>query len=383
MSKKDESNKYEKDWVACDVESHYFGTDRKHSKKEKKLAIAKDRSKYKKTDQAKLQKSQKQKAYIPTDQDRRGRVISIKPEGFFVENETSSEIIVCSLKGALKKEKNLSKNLVTVGDFVLYNEVNKTITYIEPRKSLLSRADNLSRRKEQFIAANVDQVIITVSVVSPEIKPFLIDRYIIAAVKGNLTPIIVVNKIDLLQDETKENPLIEVQKEIYEEVLAAYTKAKISIIGVSVVTGEGLEDLKKIMQGKTSVFSGQSGVGKSSLINIICGTELRTGEIVSKTKKGSHTTTTTKLIQLSFGGWCVDTPGVKSFGVWDLKKNELKSYFTEIEKYGQSCKYQDCSHIQEEDCAVIKAVEEGKISLLRYQSYQMLLQDLEEEYLRR
>ena len=124
-------------------------------------------------------------------------------------------------------------------------------------------------------------------------------------------------------------------------------------------------------------------MGKSSLINAVTGKDLRTGEIVSKTQKGSHTTTTAQLIPLEFGGWCIDTPGIKSFGVWDLKREEIEEYFPEIHQCGLDCKFPDCRHLNETDCAVMKAVEEEKISALRYESYQILIESLSQEHLRR
>lgn len=366
-----------------DFEDGDFRDRRKEKKLERKLASANDRSKYKKTDQDKYLKSVAKANEAKLDKDNllEGRVLSIMPQGIVVDHE--GHTIICILKGLLKKEKTLSKNLVTVGDFVLFEKASENegvIAHVKPRHSILSRADNLSRRKEQLIAANIDQVLITTSVVDPELKPPLIDRYIIATDKGNMTPIIIVNKIDLLSEDTEQ---AEVERIMYEELLKAYAKAGVKVIPVSTRTGEGLEELRQVMRNKASVFSGQSGVGKSSLINAITGMDLRVGETVEKTKKGSHTTTTTQLIPLEFGGWCIDTPGIKSFGVWNLDKDEIEAYFPEIHTCGLDCKFVDCTHSHEENCAVLKAVEEETISPMRYESYQALMQTINDEHVRR
>lgn len=242
----------------------------------------------------------------------------------------------------------------------------------------------MSRRKEQLIAVNIDQAIITVSVVNPPLKSSIIDRYIIATHKGGMEPLIVINKIDLLEKAEEYDPiLLDQEKELYEEAVRAYADAGIPLIGVSTVTNQGIEDLKRAMHDKASVFSGQSGVGKSSLINSVTGLNLRIGEIVEKTKKGAHTTTTTQLIPLESGGWCIDTPGIKSFGVWNLDREEVEAYFTEIHDCGMHCKFADCTHTHEEQCAVLKALDENKLSPLRYESYQALRQSVSEEHLRR
>lgn len=375
-----------KRWVGCEVEDHFFGDDRKLSKSERKMAIANDRSKYKKTDQAKFLKSEELHKNIKLAKESlfKGRVLSIVPQGFIVEHEESR--YVCTLRGLLKKDKSQFKNLVTVGDFVLFEkcaEEEGLIAHVEPRQTILSRADNLSRRKEQLIAANIDQVLITLSVVSPPLKPFLADRYIIAAQKGGMEPIIVINKVDLFADENMEPHLRESEKELYEEFLNAYKKADVRVITASVVEKNGLEELKKVMREKASVFSGQSGVGKSSLINAITGKDLRVGGIVLRTQKGSHTTTKAQLIPLEGGGWCIDTPGIKSFGVWDLKKEDVEQYFTEIHQKGKFCKYPDCTHRHEEDCAVKIALDDEEISPLRYDSYIFLIESLSQDHLRR
>lgn len=363
-------------WVACDIEDAYFGDDRKIHRQERKQKKAKDRSKFKKTDWEKHQKRSvtSEFEHLPI-----GRVLSITSQGILVDYQ--GELFICSLRGVLKKERHLNKNLVTVGDFVRFEKSadgEGSIAQIEPRKSLLSRADNLSRKKRQLLAANIDLVLITGSVVVPELKPTLIDRYIIAAQKGGMQPVVLINKIDLLKAPENLG-----QKELFEELKKAYEKAKIPLIAVSAETNEGLEELKAIMKDKTSVFSGQSGVGKSSLINKLTSLSLKTAKAVERTKKGAHTTTTANLIPLEFGGFCIDTPGISSFGIFDLKPEEIESFFSEIHELGQFCKFPNCVHQHEEGCAVIQAVEQEEISPLRYQSYLTLRERISEDHLRR
>lgn len=373
--------KLPKRWVGCDMEAAYFGEDRKSGKANRKMASAKDRSQYKKTDQR--QQAKQQKEFVAGEELQRGRVLSIASQGIIVESDGKN--YTCTLRGVLKKEKTQFKNLVTVGDFVLFEASDNHegfIAHVEPRRTVLSRAENLSRRKEQLIAANIDQVIITVSVVSPELKPPLVDRYIIATQKGGMIPVIAVNKIDLLAN-TNDDPYIEREKELFQAFLQAYEAAEIRVIAVSVETGEGIDKLKEAMKDKASVFSGQSGVGKSSLINAVTGKDLRIGDLVGKTNKGSHTTTTAQLIPLDIGGWCIDTPGIKSFGVWDLDKEVVEHYFPEIFHCGAQCKFPDCSHLHEVDCAVVAAVEKGEISWMRYESYQSLMHSVSEDHFRR
>jgi len=371
-----------KRWREHSEESNFFGQDRKSEKYARKLASAKDRSKYKKTDLRKQSKSKEIKSI--NEELERGRVLSIASQGIFVD--VRGEIVTCTLRGVLKKDKTLAKNLIVVGDFVRFERTSAgegLIEHIEPRRSLLSRAENLSRKKEQLIAANIDQVLITVSVALPALKPSLVDRYIIAAQKGDMEPIIVINKIDLLESEDEDKATLEQERALYGEMLKAYQIAGIPVISVSTKTGQGIDLLKEAMKDKVSVFSGQSGVGKSSLINTMTGHELRVGELVEKTQKGSHTTTTAHLIPLEFGGWCIDTPGIKSFGVWNLDKEEVEHHFPEIFTCGHQCRFPDCSHTGEEECAVIDAVEKGKISPLRYESYCALMQSISRDHFRR
>lgn len=380
----EDQSKTPRRWIGCPIEEEYIKDDRKEGKKQRKMALAKDRSKYKKTDVKKYHQSleKSREAKISKQEWLEGRVLSILPQGIVVD--WNGQRISCVLKGLMKKDRTQAKNLVAVGDFVLFEQTNENegiIAQVQPRRSILSRADNLSRRKEQLIAVNIDQVLITVSVVNPPLKPPLIDRYIIATRKGNMVPVILINKMDLLLKEG--DFAVDCERELYQELVKAYAAIGIPVIPISTVDGIGLKELREVMQDKASVFSGQSGVGKTSLINFVTGLDLRIGDTVERTKKGSHTTTSTQLIPLEFGGWCVDTPGIKSFGVWDLKKEEVEGYFTEIHACGQQCKFPNCTHTHEEDCAVQQALEAEQLSPVRYDSYQALMESVKEEHVRR
>ena len=361
-----------------DLEEEYGFRQRKEQRKERRIASAKDRSQYKKSDLDKKTGEGEMHPNIKIDPEKlkKGRVLSLVSQDITVESE--GELYTCVLRGLLKRDVSRQKNLVAVGDIVQFEETGSQmglIAHVETRKSVLARADNLSRRRQQIIAANVDQVLITVSIETPPLKPFLVDRYIIAAEKGGMAPVIVVNKIDLLEESEDQG--------LFEEMLRSYEAVDIPVLSVSAELGEGIDALREVMKDKVSVFSGQSGVGKSSLINIIAGLDLVTKETVKKTRKGSHTTTSAKLIQLDFGGWCVDTPGIKSFGVWDLEQEEVEAYFSEIHDVGQGCRFSSCTHTHEPECAVQAAVEAEEISFLRYQSYCQLIKSIGEEHKRR
>ncbi len=355
-----------------DIEEDFFSIDKKSHRKLRKELSAKDRSKYKKTDRDKQAPNQDVLDKFSKEGYFTGRVISIIADSILVEDPNGE--VVCHIKGSLKQEKTEKKNLVAVGDIVIFEKTTPStgvIVHIKPRYSILSRADNLRRNKEQIIAVNIDILFIVCSAVMPGLKPSLIDRYIIAARQGNMHPIIVINKIDLLKQKPEiiDEPSYQKQLEIYAEFSRVYSKLDIPIIEISCTTGEGLDNLRAAMEKKTSVFSGQSGVGKTSLINKILGTNLKTAEIVAKTYKGSHTTTTATLIPLDHESFCIDTPGIRSFGIWQITQQDLDQYFKEFLAYKHLCKYQNCAHLQEPNCGVKEAVEEGLISPLRYQSY--------------
>lgn len=350
-----------------DAEESFHSQDKKQFRKERKLLSKTDRSKYKKTDQDKAKAASKAQ-----EGEVKGRVLSILPDKIWVD--VAGELYACTLRGALKKEKTKSKNLIAVGDWVQLipaEEGAGSITHVEERHSFLSRAETLHHNKQQLIAVNIDQVLITTAIVAPLLNPALIDRYIIAAYKGKMEPVLVINKIDLLDTDPE-------QKALYEQVVEIYRLLHIRVYPVSTVTGAGIPELKAAMQGKASVFSGQSGTGKTSLINTILGSDFRTQSVVERTHKGSHTTTTAQLLPIEGEGFCIDTPGIKSFGMWDLEPEEVRTYFSEIASLGKQCKYPNCSHLHEPDCAVQAGVESGAISLLRFESYSALMKSLKD-----
>ncbi|MBS0622718.1 MAG: ribosome small subunit-dependent GTPase A [Verrucomicrobia bacterium] len=343
----------------------------KDSRVERKRKAKGDRSKYKKSN------IKPQTYQAPKEGQLRGRVLSIS--GLQSEVDVDGVSYACVLRGALKQEKRRLKNLIAVGDFVLIEPTGLqegAVVSVEERTSILCRAETQDQKRQHLLAANVDQVLITVSCITPPLRPSLIDRYIIATRKGKMRPVVLLNKVDLLAQN-------ELEKKLVEEVIVLYRELGIPVIPLSVTSGDGIDQLKEQMKGCLSVFSGQSGVGKSSLINATCGLNLLVGEMVAATKKGSHTTTRAHLIRLPQGGFCIDTPGIKSFGLWQLEPAELKSHFSEIDEVGQRCKFQSCTHTHEPKCAVKEAVEEGKIHPLRYVSYCALLEELKDQHLRR
>jgi|JI10StandDraft_1071094.scaffolds.fasta_scaffold07583_2 ribosome biogenesis GTPase len=361
-----------------DDEEEFYPKGKRENRKERRETQAKDRSKYKKSDQDQKREHLKQEEPPLGGNYLRGRVLSISPDLIIVSS--GAETFQCVLKGALKKEKTKQRNLITVGDWVHFEKKSVdsgAITHVEKRSSFLIRAENLSRRKKHLIAANIDQVFIVMSLVSPKFKPLLVDRYILSAAQGNMEPIVLINKIDLLDDPphqlSKEE--ISAEKIAYEEFLKAYEPLKIKVLPISVSTGENLDQLKELMQHKTSVFSGQSGVGKSSIINAGLGSALPIGPIAHKTNKGSHTTTAAELIPLENDAFCIDTPGIKSFGLWENDPTAILEIFPDFAPFAPHCKFKTCTHIHEPDCAIKKALEDNKLHPFRYASYTTLLED--------
>jgi ribosome biogenesis GTPase len=226
---------------------------------------------------------------------------------------------------------------------------------VEPRHGLLTRA---SRGREHVLVANVDQVVIVVSLVEPELKPHLIDRYLVSAEQGGIAPIICLNKADLV-DPTP-----------YQPIIGLYSQLGIPTLLTSAATEQGIDQLRSRLKDRQTVFTGQSGVGKSSLLNRIQPElGLRVREVSAGNQKGKHTTTTAELIRLEFGGWVVDTPGIRQFQLWDIIPEEVEGFFPEFRPFVPLCAFPDCTHTHEERCAIKNAVDKRLISANRYTSY--------------
>jgi ribosome biogenesis GTPase / thiamine phosphate phosphatase len=354
----------------------YFVPTKREMRKERKIVSKSDRSKYKKTDQDKILDKELQQMRTPASEDLlKGRVLLIRSQDVHVSH--NNQTYVCSLKGTLRQTHTKGKNLVIVGDIVDFSITSPgcgVIHKIQKRTSFLCRQDHLDRIKQQLIAANVDQLVIVVSVNEPAFTSALIDRYLIAARKGNMTPILVINKWDLCD----QYPL---HAKYAQECLDLYKALGLCTINISVRTGENIDALTSVLHNKVSVFSGPSGTGKSRLLNCLTGNNLTVGNIRA-IRKGSHTTSCAQLLSLPCGGWSVDTPGIRSLGIFELTKEDLRDEFAEI--FSQPCEFLSCSHTpKEKSCSVQQALEAGTISPYRYLSYLSLLESLKEPRKRR
>lgn len=280
------------------------------------------------------------------------------------------EFINCPLKKGLAL--NLLQTL-SVGDAVTIgiDGDGLVIEHLVKRKTVLSRLRRDSSRRsaaneknEQVVAANIDVAVIVVATQNPPLHPRFIDRYLILVEHSGIEPIICLNKCDLGGNSG---------------VLSSYRELGIEVVETSAVRDQGIDRLRDLIKGKTVVLVGQSGVGKSSLINAIApGTNLRTGQTSEKTGRGKHTTTSSLLLAWNSDSYLIDTPGIRALEIWNITREDLQFYFNEIQELSSGCKYGNCIHYHElfEDCAVKRAVKEGRLSSARYDSYLRVLTDL-------
>jgi ribosome biogenesis GTPase / thiamine phosphate phosphatase len=286
-----------------------------------------------------------------------GRVVRVHGLYSIVETD-DGRTFRCGVRRLLKSLAIDGRNIVAVGDRVWIRPEPSgegLIEKVEPRSGSLTRS---YRRREHVIVSNVDQLAIVASLAEPPLKLPLVDRYLISAEKGGVRPVIVLNKADLVD-------LAE-----YQWVIGLYTQLGYVTFATSATSGRGIPRLREVLSQGTTAFSGQSGVGKSSLLNAIePGLNLRVREVSDWTQKGKHTTTNAELIRLATGGYVVDTPGLRQFELWDLDPAEVEGSFVEFRPYIPLCKFPDCSHTHEADCAVKDAVHWGQIHFGRYESY--------------
>jgi ribosome biogenesis GTPase len=308
----------------------------------------------------------------------RGRVLRVHGLFSLVETEDGRQFR-CAVRRLLRSLSTDERNILTCGDHVWFRpapgaaesevadderppagslqmpEREGVIEQVEPRHGLLTRS---SRQREHVLVANVDQVVFVLSVVLPSLKIHLVDRYLASALKGGIQPILAFNKADLADPA------------IFLPIQGQYRQLGIPAYITSAETGLGVDLLRDQLRGRQTVFSGQSGVGKSSLLNAIQpGLGLRVREVSEVNNKGKHTTTTSELIRLEAGGYVVDTPGIRQFELWNTPAEEVEGYFAEFRPWVTLCAFPDCTHTHEERCAIKRAVRRRLISTARYVSY--------------
>ncbi len=279
-------------------------------------------------------------------------------------------IVECKVKGNFRLKGIRSTSPVAVGDYVdiiMNAEGTALISAIDDRKNyIIRKASNLSKQS-QIIAANLDQALLIITIKQPETSTTFIDRFLAGAEAYRVPVVLVFNKTDLLNDD---------ERCYQQQMVTLYETIGYPCIEISAETGMGIDQLQTLLKQKVTLVSGNSGVGKSTLINaIIPHAEQRTAEISNAHGTGMHTTTFSEMIELAEGGYLIDTPGIKGFGTFDIEREELTSYFKEIFEFSKDCKFNNCTHTHEPGCAVIQAVENHYISVSRYQSYLNMLED--------
>lgn len=322
--------------------------------------------------------------------------IIIKNTGsWYTVRTDDGQLLQCKVKGNFRLRGIRSTNPVAVGDRVVVQDTGMNsepgtrnseletrnsksvglITEILDRKNyIIRRASNLSKQSH-ILAANVDQVLLVVTIAHPETSTTFIDRFLATAEAYRVPVILIFNKSDIFD---------EIDKKRTSELISLYSRLGYECVVCSALTGQGIEPLSQLLRDKTTLVSGNSGVGKSTLLNaLIPGLDVETAEISQAHDTGQHTTTFSAMYGLPLGGWLIDTPGIKGFGTFDIEREELSHYFREIFRESEGCRFDNCTHTHEPACAVLQAVEEGRIALTRYASYLNMLDDKNEEKYRK
>ncbi len=281
---------------------------------------------------------------------------------------TDAGLWLCEVRGRLKAARRVAQSPVVVGDWVEVEPIGAGAGVIErvlPRRSQFARAATGFRPYQQIVAANVDQLIVVAALVQPVLRPGFIDRALVMAERGGLQPLVCLNKADLVATADTD------------VVAAVYQSLGYPVCVVSAQTGQGMEALQARLTGRDSVLVGQSGVGKSSLLNRLePGLQVRTQELMRLHQRGRHTTAGVQLYALAGGGNIIDTPGIKELRLWDVSAEELVGYFVEMADLAGQCRFRDCTHVGEPGCAIIAAVDAGMISQVRHEGYARIHQSL-------
>ena len=302
-----------------------------------------------------------------------GLVIRNTGSWYTVKTDDGGQLVDCKIKGNFRLKGIRSTNPVAVGDRVTIvpnQEGTAFITAIHDRRNYIIRKSSNLSKQSHIIAANVDLAVLVVTVNYPQTATTFIDRFLASAEAYRIPVVLVFNKTDLLTDE---------ELHYQQMMIDLYDTVGYEAIALSAETGEGMEKLEAALKDKTTVMSGNSGVGKSTPSNRrIPGVNLKTAEISDAHNQGMHTTTFSEMLQLPSGGYIIDTPGIRGFGTFDIAPEELTSYFKEIFHFSKDCRFNNCTHTHEPGCAVLKALEEHYIAESRYQSYLSMMDDKEE-----
>lgn len=303
-----------------------------------------------------------------------GLVMKSTGSWYLVRAENGA-VLECRLKGKIRLDDRKTTNPVAVGDIVdleIDKDGSNQISKIHPRRNYIIRKSINLSKQAHILASNLDQAILVATLVAPRTSLGFIDRFLVTAEAYDIPAKIVFNKKDILDKDGLE---------MQNEIMQLYSDIGYECFAVSSFSKEDVESIKHLLKDKTTLIAGHSGVGKSTLVNAIePNLDLRTGDISSAHLKGTHTTTFAELFPLSFGGNIIDSPGIKELGLVEMKKEEVGHYFPEIRERMNDCKFNNCLHVNEPKCAVLKALEEGEISQERYQSYLGILNGEEMEW---